>query len=130
MPSVTLGKLSVGGFSCYTLERPWNNNIVNISCIPEGYYSLTRVNSPSYGATYAIAVPGRSSILVRPANWVHQLRGCIALGQYVDPKDYDYRGAMVGSSRAAYRDFLAACSKDTNHKIIVRSHRPDFYTTH
>ena len=38
----TIGELSIDGeFVCYMLERPWDDNKVRVSCIPEGEYPLT-----------------------------------------------------------------------------------------
>lgn len=68
-------------FSCFTLELPWMENKPNISCIPKGEYPLAHRNSPKYGDhIHVMNVPGRSYILIHPANFVSQLRGCIAPG--------------------------------------------------
>lgn len=68
-------------FACLTLELPWKNNANNISCIPEGEYIAEVHNSPNFGkCLWLKEVEDRSEILIHPANYVHQLRGCIALG--------------------------------------------------
>lgn len=68
-------------FKCFTIELPWRDNLPNISCIPKGEYKLALRNSPKYGDhIHVTGVPARSYILIHPANYVGQLRGCIAVG--------------------------------------------------
>tara|TARA_R110002020_G_scaffold475112_1_gene708649 strand:+ start:34794 stop:35201 length:408 start_codon:yes stop_codon:yes gene_type:complete len=69
-------------FECFTIELPWKENQVGISSIPKGEYKLAHRNSPKYGDhLHVMGVPGRSYILIHPANYVSQLRGCIAVGE-------------------------------------------------
>lgn len=69
-------------FECFTLELPWLNNKVGASAIPKGEYRLLHRRSPKYGDhLHILDVPGRSYILIHPANFVSQLRGCIAVGE-------------------------------------------------
>lgn len=84
---VTHGRLQIVApsgailFSCFSLELPWNDNKVGASCIPPGTYKLLHRSSPKYGNhLHVLDVPGRSYILIHPANYVSQLRGCIAPG--------------------------------------------------
>lgn len=67
---------------CKTLEIAWKNNAINISCIPTGEYKVKWSFSNTFKRfTYEITnVPGRSGIRIHPANYFHQLKGCIALG--------------------------------------------------
>lgn len=67
---------------CRTLELPWENNASGISCIPAGSYRMAYVHSPRYGRKMwrVLDVPKRSGILIHAANFVRQLRGCIAPG--------------------------------------------------
>lgn len=69
------GRLVTDGFECFTLE--------NLALeIPAGTYQVNWEPSPRLGRdTYRLVrVPGRSGILVHPANFMHELLGCIALG--------------------------------------------------
>ncbi|MBD3630528.1 DUF5675 family protein [Cyclobacterium sp.] len=69
-------------FFCFTLELPWKDNQQNISCIPEGRYKVKKRSSQKYGNhLHILDVPGRSWILIHEANFVSQLRGCIAIGK-------------------------------------------------
>ncbi len=107
--------MSVGGFSCVALERPWLDNRPNVSCIPEGAYTmlLGRYNAGDAGRGYPayelLAVPGRSLIKIHAANKATEIQGCIALGEAVV--------AMAGqiainSSRNTLNDFMASMAGD------------------
>ncbi len=79
----TNGWLTIGPYSeplCYTIELPWRNNEWNRSCIPEGTYVLKRRYSTKFRWHLHVAdVPGRSYILIHPANHAQrELKGCIA----------------------------------------------------
>lgn len=80
-PEGTNGALyHLGELVCYTIELPWRSNEQGVSCIPEGRYRLTRRYSERYGYHLIVReVPGRSLILVHPANnALTELRGCLA----------------------------------------------------
>ena len=70
-------------------ELPWKDNANSMSCIPPGRYWTTRYDSRRFGRVYVVNdVPGRSGILIHPANWFgdssvgHKtdVEGCIGLG--------------------------------------------------
>lgn len=98
-------------FTCCTLELPWKDNERQISCIPTGTYKGTKRTSPKYGLhIHILDVPDRDWILVHQANFVRQLRGCVAVGK----KHIDIDGD--GS-----RDVTA--SRDTMKELMT--HIPD-----
>ena len=72
------------GFPFYevrTLELPWKDNQRRISCIPEGEYEVIKRFSDKYGDHFHILnVPDRDYILIHNANFVRQLKGCVAVG--------------------------------------------------
>ena len=85
----TVGKLYVEGvFLCYTMEKPWKDNEVMISCVPDGVYDLIPCESPKFGSTYYLENKGlnvslcgctkRTHILIHKANMESELLGCIA----------------------------------------------------
>ena len=41
-PFGTFGRLYMPEFQCFTIERPWLNNVPKESCIPEGEYGIRR----------------------------------------------------------------------------------------
>jgi hypothetical protein len=78
----TLGRLWAEGELINTLELPWLENEPNISCIPEGTYEVEMTYSPKFKKNLWLIkdVPNRSGIRIHTANYVSQLRGCIAPG--------------------------------------------------
>jgi hypothetical protein len=80
-PDGTNGEIRhVGQPVCLTIELPWLQNRRNVSCIPEGRYRLRKRFTPRHGLhVLVVDVPGRSGILIHPANYAKtELRGCIA----------------------------------------------------
>lgn len=70
----------------YTLELPNKDNKRGVSCIPVGTYKIVKHNSPKFGSCFWVKdVKDRYEILIHPANYTKQLRGCIAVG--LDHKD-------------------------------------------
>lgn len=69
-----------GVFVCYTLELPWVGNQKQLSCIPEGCYSIQRRYSDRFKEHLEVLdVENRSLILFHPANNAQrELKGCIA----------------------------------------------------
>ncbi len=69
-------------FTCSTLELADKNNTPDISCIPSGSYKVIWSLSPRLMKyTYEVlGVPNRSGIRFHSANFFHELKGCIALG--------------------------------------------------
>lgn len=70
-------------FKCDTLELPWMNNQRRISCIPTGVYICKKVNATEnipYPHISITNVIGRDGCCIHKANYVGDLRGCIAVG--------------------------------------------------
>lgn len=65
---------------CHTIELPWKENQLNVSCIPEGRYRIVPRHTEKRGWHYKLtAVENRSHILFHPANnALKELKGCIA----------------------------------------------------
>jgi hypothetical protein len=80
-PDGTNGELRYeGNLICYAIELPWLLNRRNLSCIPDGRYRLLSRYTPKHKLhLYVADVPGRSGILLHPANNAkRELLGCIA----------------------------------------------------
>jgi len=117
----TFGEITIEGkpdVRWYTMERPWLNNTVGISCIAPApgaaakYYALRR-GTFSRGGGYPdlefIEVPGRSAIEVHAANLAEELRGCIAPGKTLA----SFAGKWgIANSRAALQEILDAIDED------------------
>lgn len=68
-----------------TLELPWRNNARKVSHIPVGTYKCRRVQSPRFGNTFEVLVPGRDAILFHGGNTADDTLGCILVGHGFDP---------------------------------------------
>ena len=80
-PNGCNGSIYCGGvFICHTIELPWRDNAKSTSCIPEGRYEIQKRYSPRFKWHLLVkGVPGRSVILIHPANdALKELKGCIA----------------------------------------------------
>ena len=88
---ITLGILTYGDFKCFTLELPWRDNEINVSCIPQALaYQGDKHKSPANGDVIAINnVINRTYIQIHSANFLRQLRGCIAVGDSIKFLDGD-----------------------------------------
>ena len=82
----TIGELFLDGERiCDTLERPYFNNQRNISCIPEGVYTV-RLRLPRESASRDYLhllvqdVPDRDWILFHRGNYPKDTSGCILVG--------------------------------------------------
>lgn len=74
--------------------------------IPPGVYNCIRAFMPSLNLeTFELQnVPGHTGIFIHPANWPHDLEGCIGIGEGVAAGP---RGPQLMSSRAAHADFMS-----------------------
>ena len=90
LPAVTLGALSVGSVSAFTLELPWMDNAPFDSCIPPGEYESEFYESPKLNGKLVLMlkdVPGRDHIQMHPANFTREIDGCIAPGNSIKHLD-------------------------------------------
>lgn len=81
-PNGTPGALiAKNDFIWTTMERNWENNAQDISCIPPGKYTCVRINSPKFGNTFEVTgVPNRTAILLHKGNFMSDSHGCIVIG--------------------------------------------------
>lgn len=77
------------GFRLATVERPWIDNLPNVSCIPEGIYPMRKRRSPliartskgKYTEGWEICeIPGRTLVEVHIANYPRDVKGCCGVG--------------------------------------------------
>lgn len=131
--SGTFGKLTLpDGSFVYTCERPWVGNKTGESCIPTGIYTLRKRRSGVVERTTGgehlegwevTGVPGRTYIMVHPANWPHQLEGCIAPGLgFGLLRD----SLAVHSSRDAFEKVMAALEGQADWTLDIRSFLPEY----
>lgn len=114
----TLGVLSVDGRPLFvTLEDPWKDNARQVSCIPDGEYTIRRHTSPKFGLCYSVDnVLNRSHILLHAGNTSDDTHGCILIGlQFGELKG---RPAILRSKDAMVL-LLARLAKDETAKLTI-----------
>lgn len=132
-PDGTFGWITLpSGVRLYTCEQPWNGNKTGASCIPEGTYKLKLRDSPkvksSSGGAFdrgweVTGVEGRTFIMIHPANWPHELRGCISVGE----KYQIITGKQgVTSSRLAFNKLMAELEGLSDVELTIRQYRPEY----
>ncbi len=119
----TLGRLFIFDgldieYECCTLELADNNNRRNTSCIPVGEYNVKPRTSEKYGKHYLVEnVENRDYILIHPANYYTQLKGCIAVG--ADFYDINKDGECdITYSRRAIKEMLEIAPDGFNLIIL------------
>ena len=77
----TFGRLTTpAGFKCRTLERPAFG--MEYPRVNAGLYHVHASDHAKHGLCYQLEDrDGRTGILIHAANWICQLKGCIALGR-------------------------------------------------
>ena len=123
-PIGTFGKLYMSEFECYTVERPWLNNKVRESCIPEGEYDieLGRFNRGGYAAYEVMNVPERSLIKIHIGNSMNDVIGCIAPGKSLG---WIHQTWAVTSSTTTYKEFMKAMENAPQARLIISQWIPE-----
>lgn len=86
----TIGRMSINGVKCFTLELPDRNNQPDVSCIPPGIYDYYKRESPKNGPVLELRdVPERTYIQIHAGNFTRQIQGCILVGDSVKYLDGD-----------------------------------------
>jgi hypothetical protein len=86
---------------CATLERNWDNNNPDTSCVPTGVYNCVRHNGDKFQGVWEVTgVPGREAILIHQGNSTKDTHGCILVGRVFMPFG-------VGLSQLALDDLRA-----------------------
>ena len=121
----TFGKLAVGDKTFYTVEKPWQNNAPEISCVPDGNYTLTPHNSKKYGNVLCMINEDigvthfkepnskRFACLIHVANYEKDVLGCIGLGE-------KYLGHMITSSKKSIKEFYELVNPQEQHNLQVK----------
>jgi len=107
----TFGTFSVSHGSkemrCYSCERPWQDNAVNVSCIPTGLYVLKRGNFRGKYENYELQdVPGRTFIEIHRGNTMHDVKGCILLGEKLNLSTQPKPVFALLNSTGAFTQFM------------------------
>lgn len=87
-------------FTFCTLELPYRNNQRQISSIDLGKYRVRKRFSEKYGNHFElISVKNRDKILIHVANFVRELKGCIAVGSAHKDIDNDGTKDLINSRK-------------------------------
>lgn len=91
-----------GHVICQTLELPWRDNAVNISCVQAGTYTCRLLWSPKHGKTlyWITGIPGRADVEVHIGNEPKDTDGCVLCGLSREPD-------AVDNSTIAFGQFMA-----------------------
>jgi len=118
-PMGVFGNLSVDGFECYTVERPWLDNKPRESCIPEGVYRLElgMYNRGGYPAYEIMDVPDRSLIKMHIANNINDVIGCVGFGDNLGYYENLWSVMNSGKTMAKFMDSMDG----EEGQIIVKS---------
>ena len=136
-PDGTFGALAIplgqsgGTTTLCTVEDDWLDNRPGVSCIPAGTYRLHRTvfHKHNYETFEVCDVPGRSRILIHPANTENDVEGCIGVGlrfgRLLVPRDEDtgqlnVEKKAVVASQDAFRRFMAAMTDVDNATLTVK----------
>lgn len=139
--TVTLGWLTLGNRKWATLERPFivcphggKGGLKSKSCVPVGEYRLYPHDTEAFPKVWALVNPSldvyhyphevpkfkegvaRTAVLIHVANWVHELRGCIAIGTTRQKDTADTW--MVKNSRDAINQLRMAMGNEMHNLII------------
>lgn len=106
--------------SCVTLELPWRDNAPQISCIPEGIYTVVaRVSDKFRNHYHVTGVTGREWILFHPGTYTSQLRGCIIPGKQLTHLNDDGIPDITGTRATLDKLMLALGPAFTLHIISL-----------
>ena len=87
---------------CVTLERPWVDNLHDLSCVPAGTYEWVRYHSPKRGYDVPLLehVPNRDMIEIHIGNVPKDTDGCILVGTHFGETIKGY--GIIESHQAFY----------------------------
>lgn len=130
----TLGTLRINGGLFQTLERPWQpgppGGVKGASCVPPGLYRLFRHDTEAHPRSFALVnealgvyhyeVPpgqqGRTACLIHIANWVSELRGCVAIGMARTQNGDEW---MLRQSKVAIDQFYSLVPWIDGHTLEI-----------
>lgn len=99
--------LEWGDLSLWLMEREWNGNRRNVSCVPRGEYKLVRHHGTKYPDTWALvgltvgggvhAIQGKSryACVIHSAAFPSDLEGCLAPAEAIGS-----HGVAINSKQA------------------------------
>ena len=115
----TFGRIHLPEYEFFTVERPWYDNKVNISCIPPGTYPLvlSHFYRGGYDTFEIVEVKGRSLIKMHIANFMTELLGCIGIGLGIGSLEGKW---CITDSKAGHEIFMSLMGDTKTHEIEIR----------
>lgn len=116
-----LGLLMFKSKHWFTAELLWKNNIVDISCYPDGEYEMIlQRHYTSAGTSYPaweVIVDGRTDIELHFGNKpIKDSKGCTLVGD-----EYDNNGIKSGTSKPGFERFMNATRMYMKLKLVVKT---------
>lgn len=109
-----------------TLERPWQDNEQDVSCIPAGRYCCRRIQSPRFGQTYEVCdVPGRTHVLFHKGNFLTDTLGCILVGEEFSGT---FDKPFVASSERGFLEFMKLLNLTPEFDLVIYDPPPNQIT--
>lgn len=101
-----------------TLERKWDDNKPETSCIPTGKYRARLGDFPKHGKCFEVTnVPNRTTILFHKGNFQTDSLGCILLGTGFGVINDGLAISMSGVAFDWFNKFLAG---ETEFELEIR----------
>lgn len=106
----------------YTVERPWVGNKREKSCVTASEYTCRRVDSPHFGIVFELQnVQDREHILIHKGNTSSDVRGCIAVGNYLGAIGNDW---AVLDSAGAFRKLMEVQRDVDSFTLTINHYAP------
>lgn len=100
-----------------TLERPWEDNKENVSCIPAGRYRCRKIRSPKFGDTYEICdVPGRTHVLLHWGNFIEDTEGCVLVGEEFSGT---FDRPFIAASKRGFLELMKLLNGDVEFDLVI-----------
>lgn len=99
-----------------TVELPWLNNRVSVSCIPRGTYLVDCIGVANGMVLKVVDVAGRVGIDIHVANTIRDLQGCIGVGENFA----EIEGlTAVGASKRGFSELVARVIGESQFQLSV-----------
>lgn len=107
-------------YNAHCLERGWNNNERNLSCVPEGVYTLKLEYSPKFDTHLweAYGIPDRGECKFHSANYWYELNGCFSVGYARLDTNRDTHKDLIYSEQAL-NEFMDAMGSDEVARLVI-----------
>jgi len=109
---------------CVTLELPWKDNMLNVSCIPEGTYGCkAHLDGRKIRLIY---VSGRTNIQIHIGNYTEDIQGCILVGSSFDCSNRPYIYNSKAAMNALLKTLGGKDNKESFKLKIIQAHRDEY----